>query len=57
MWRASGLSFRSFLYLLGLTVMIGLLLVGCGMHYWNKAGSGANEFARDSAECARDNSV
>jgi hypothetical protein len=42
---------------LGLTVGIGLLLVGCGKHYWSKAGAGPNDFNRESAECARENSV
>jgi len=42
---------------LGLTVGIGLLLVGCGKHYWNKAGAGPSDFNRESAECARENSV
>lgn len=42
---------------LGLTVVLGLLLVGCGKHYWNKPGAIASDFNRDSAECARENSV
>jgi hypothetical protein len=48
---------KSRLSRLGLTIGVGLLLVGCGKHYWNKAGSGANDFAKDSAECARENAV
>ncbi len=32
---------RSLPYRLGLTVVVGLLLVGCGKHYWSKPGSGA----------------
>jgi len=48
---------RSSVFRLGLTVVIGLLLVGCGKHYWNKPGAGASDFNRDSAECARENSV
>jgi hypothetical protein len=42
---------------LGLTVGIGLLLVGCGKHYWSKPGAGPSDFNRESAECARENSV
>jgi hypothetical protein len=42
---------------LGLIVGVGLLLVGCGKHYWNKAGAGPADFNRESAECARENSV
>jgi hypothetical protein len=41
----------------GMAVGIGLLLVGCGKHYWNKPGAGPSDFNRDSAECARENSV
>ena len=41
----------------GLIVGVGLLLVGCGKHYWNKAGAGPADFNRESAECARENSV
>lgn len=40
-----------------LPVGIGLLLVGCGKHYWGKAGAGPSDFNKDSAECARENSV
>jgi hypothetical protein len=42
---------------LGLIVAVGLLLVGCGKHYWSKAGSGPEDFQRESMECARENSV
>jgi len=42
---------------LGLTFAIGLLLVGCGKHYWNKSGAADSDFNRDSMECARENSV
>jgi len=42
---------------LALTVGIGLLLVGCGKHYWSKPGAAASDFNRDSAECARENAV
>jgi hypothetical protein len=42
---------------LGLTMAIGLLLVGCGKHYWNKPGAADSDFNRDSMECARENSV
>ena len=42
---------------LGLIVGVGLLLVGCGKHYWSKAGAGPADFNRESAECARENSV
>ena len=42
---------------LGLAVMAGLLLVGCGKHYWSKSGAGPADFQRESAECARENAV
>jgi len=48
---------KSLPFPLGLTVGIGLLLVGCGKHYWNKAGAGPSDFNKESAECARENSV
>ena len=48
---------RSLALRLGLIVGVGLLLVGCGRHYWNKPGAAASDFNRDSAECARENSV
>src|SRR5436190_18904584 len=41
----------------GLAVVAALLLVGCGKHYWNKPGAGAEDFARDSSECARANAM
>src|SRR5215470_19623626 len=41
----------------GLTLSIGLLLVGCGKHYWSKPGSADSDFNRDSLKCARENSV
>src|SRR5206468_2354920 len=37
----------------GLAVVAALLLVGCGKHYWNKPGAGAQDFAKDSSEWAR----
>ena len=42
---------------LGLAVMAGLLLVGCGKHYWSKPGAGPADFQRESTECARENAV
>ena len=42
---------------IGLAVMYSLTLTGCGKHYWNKAGAGADGFARDSGECARENAL
>ena len=41
----------------GLAVVAALLLVGCGKHYWNKPGAGAEDFAKDSSECARANAM
>jgi hypothetical protein len=55
--RSRPLFQKSLPFRLGLTVGIGLLLVGCGKHYWNKAGAGPSDFNRESAECARENSV
>jgi len=48
---------RSIPYRLGLTVVVGLLLVGCGKHYWSKPGADASDFSRESNECARENAV
>jgi hypothetical protein len=48
---------RSLPYRLGLTVVVGLLLVGCGKHYWSKSGAGPSDFLRESSECARENAV
>ena len=48
---------RSLPYRLGLTVVVGLLLVGCGKHYWSKPGAGPSDFLRESNECARENAV
>jgi hypothetical protein len=42
---------------LGVLVVVGLLLVGCGKHYWGKAGAAPEDFQRESMECARENSV
>lgn len=50
-------SVRSASRWLGLAVMAGLLLVGCGKHYWGKPGAGPADFQRESAECARENAV
>ena len=41
----------------GLALAAALVLVGCGKHYWNKPGAGAEEFAKDSSECARANAM
>jgi hypothetical protein len=48
---------RSLQYRLALTVVVGLLLVGCGKHYWSKPGAGPSDFLRESNECARENAV
>jgi hypothetical protein len=37
--------------------VVGLFLVGCGKHYWNKPGAGFADFARDSGECAQANAM
>jgi hypothetical protein len=42
---------------LGLVIVLGLLLVGCGKHYWGKPGASADDFTRDSNECARSNAM
>jgi len=42
---------------IGLTIVCVLVLTGCGKHYWNKAGASADDFGRDSAECARANAL
>lgn len=33
-------------------VTLGLLLTGCGKHFWTKSGAGFAEFAQDHKECA-----
>jgi len=33
------------------TIVIGLFLVGCGMHYWQGSGRGIGEFQIDSGQC------
>jgi hypothetical protein len=48
---------RSLPFRIGLPVVVGLLLVGCGKHYWSKPGAGASDFNRESNECARENAV
>ena len=53
--RARLLRSRPFRF--GLAMGVGLLLVGCGKHYWNKPGAADSDFNRDSMECARENSV
>ena len=55
--RARPLFQKSLPLRFGLSVGIGLLLVGCGKHYWNKASAGPSDFNKESAECARENSV
>jgi hypothetical protein len=34
-----------------------LISTGCGKHYWGKEGATAEEFARDSGACARENAL
>jgi len=41
---------------IGLAIVV-LLVAGCGKHYWNRAGAGADDFARDSGECAREHAL
>lgn len=41
----------------GLTLLSLLVLTGCGKHYWGKAGASAEDFARDSGVCARENAL
>src|SRR5215471_13770167 len=48
---------RSLPFRFGLAMAIGLLLVGCGKHYWNKPGAADSDFNKDSMECARENSI
>ena len=42
---------------LGLGIVAGLLLVGCGKHYWNRAGASPADFQQENMDCARENSV
>jgi hypothetical protein len=48
---------RSLAYGLGLTGVVGLLLVGCGKPYWSQRGAGPSDFSRESNECARENAL
>ena len=41
---------------IGLAIVV-LPVAGCGKHYWNRAGAGADDFARDSGECAREHAL
>ena len=36
---------------------LGLLLTGCGKHYWEAAGRGVDEFRVDSAQCIKESTV
>jgi|SRR5213596_1258826 len=40
-----------------IAIVVGLFLVGCGKHYWNKPGAGFADFAKDSSECAQANAM
>jgi hypothetical protein len=40
-----------------IVIVIGVVLVGCGKHYWNKPGAGFTDFARDSGDCAQANAM
>jgi hypothetical protein len=42
---------------LGLALVSLVGSTGCGRHYWSKPGAGADVFAQESAECARDNAL
>ena len=42
---------------IALAVVSAVLSTGCGKHYWNKPGASADDFARDSGECARENAL
>lgn len=35
-------------------VALALVAAGCSRYYWSKPGSTADQFARDSQECARE---
>ena len=36
------------------TIMIGLLLAGCGKHYWEAPGRGLDQFQTDSGQCIQE---
>jgi hypothetical protein len=42
---------------IALAIVVVLVLSGCGKHYWNKAGAGADDFARDSHAYAHENAL
>jgi len=44
-------------YGVGVALLALLVWTGCGNHYWGKAGASADDFARDSGECARENAL
>jgi hypothetical protein len=46
---------RSAMCAIGLGIVLLFVVTGCGKHYWNKAGSGPEDFMRDSDACAREN--
>lgn len=43
--------------LTGFALLSLVALSGCGKHYWGKAGASADDFARDSGDCARENAL
>jgi hypothetical protein len=40
-----------------IATVVGLLMVGCGKHYWNRPGATFADFSRDSSECAQENAL
>jgi hypothetical protein len=38
-------------------LVVSLVLVGCGKHYWNRPGASFAEFSQDSRECAKENAI
>lgn len=53
--RANRPGVRSAQGTIGLCLVLVLVLTGCGKHYWNRTGAGADDFVRDSDACAREN--
>jgi len=46
---------RSPMWVIGLGIALLFVVTGCGKHYWSHAGSGPEDFIRDSDACAREN--
>jgi hypothetical protein len=39
---------------LGLLMLVGVFLAGCGKHFWESPGRGVHEFSLDSSDCIKE---